>query len=127
MNFSKATTYALHTMLILARIDREQKNHKIGVADLAKQQNISPTYLSKILTKLTKAGLIDSSPGAQGGYSLRKVSTTITFLDIIQAIEGRIPLFSGCEDNCEIEKIMKDYESHMYNYLKDKTLADALE
>ncbi|GAE93516.1 Rrf2 family transcriptional regulator [Gracilibacillus boraciitolerans JCM 21714] len=38
-----------------------------GVQELAELQHLSPTYLSKILTKLAKAGLIESTPGAKGG------------------------------------------------------------
>lgn len=126
MNYSKATNYALHTMLELSKV--EDKSLK-GVQELATLQEISPTYLSKILTKLTKAGLIESSPGAQGGYCLAKKKETISFLEIIQAIEGQIPLFKGCDDkanSCKIDKIMWEYEQQMKEYLAEKTLADAI-
>ncbi|BBP87702.1 hypothetical protein BsIDN1_13200 [Bacillus safensis] len=69
------------------------KGKAIGVEPLAKIQDLSPTYLSKILTKLVKAGLIESTPGAKGGYTLIKRKEDIFFLDVIQAVEGQTNLF----------------------------------
>ena len=129
MNYSKATNYALHTMLELAK--NQNNNQKIGVVELADRQEISPTYLSKILTKLTKAGLIESTVGAQGGYCLAKQAQEISFLEIIQTIEGSVPLFKGCDsgkspNSCKIDKIMQEYEENTYNFLANKSLQDAL-
>jgi len=76
MKFSKATNYALHTMLMLV----EASNVKpIGVKPLAESQNVSPTYLSKILTRLVKAGMIESISGANGGYRLSRKKKTFRF------------------------------------------------
>ena len=80
MKYSKATNYALHTMLHLAL---SNSNKPIGVQILAQQQKVSPTYLSKILTKLVKEGMVASASGANGGYSLTKGWESISFLDII--------------------------------------------
>ncbi|GAF20338.1 Rrf2 family transcriptional regulator [Bacillus sp. JCM 19046] len=54
VKFSRGTNYALHTMLHLAM--SLDNNKPIGVQQLAEQQSVSPTYLSKILTKLAKEG-----------------------------------------------------------------------
>lgn len=55
MKYSKATNYALHTMVFLTL---NPKGKSMSVESLAEMQKLSPTYLSKILTKLVKAGLI---------------------------------------------------------------------
>lgn len=65
MRYSNATNYALHTMVHL--ILQPGDSSVGGVQELAELQHLSPTYLSKILTKLAKAGLIESTPGAKGG------------------------------------------------------------
>ncbi len=70
MKYSKATNYALHTMLFLAM---DTPNKIVGVQELAEKQKVSPTYLSKILTKLVKEGMINSSSGVNGGYSLSQI------------------------------------------------------
>jgi Rrf2 family protein len=89
--------------------------------------NISPTYLSKILTQLVKADLIQSTPGVNGGYSLRKPKPEINFYDVIQAIEGSGALFT-CEMDenrtCQIEQVMRDAEEKMVNHLKEKRIYD---
>lgn len=76
MKYSKATNYALHTMVFLTLAP---KGKAIGVEPLAKMQDLSPTYLSKILTKLVKAGLIESTYGAKGGYAIMKRRKTFRF------------------------------------------------
>lgn len=124
MKFSKATNYALHTMLFLVAATPDKR---IGVQQLAERQQVSPTYLSKILTKLVKAGMIESASGANGGYRLRRNWESISFLDIIHAIEGTASLFE-CDFNhgseCLIQKVMIEAEGQMETYLKNKKMSD---
>jgi len=124
MKFSKATNYALHTMLYLVA---EAPNKPVGVQYLAEKQGVSPAYLSKILTKLVKAGLIDSISGANGGYTLGVHKKEISFLDVIHAIEGTASLFNCCldgETECLIQKVMVSAEQAMEEKLKKQKLVD---
>jgi len=126
LKYSKATNYALHAMVHL--IGSEQ-NKPVGVQPLAEQLGVSPTYLSKILTKLVKAGMIESATGANGGYRLSRNRADISFLDVIQAIEGRGSLFD-CDlehrDGCLIRQVMLDAEQGMEQKLEHKKLIDLL-
>ncbi|WP_374218697.1 Rrf2 family transcriptional regulator [Bacillus bingmayongensis] len=70
MIYSKSTDYTLRTMVY---VTLTPKGKSIGVEQLAKIQNLLPTYLSKMLTKIVKAGLIEFHPGVKGGCS-KKVS-----------------------------------------------------
>lgn len=123
MKYSKATNYALHTMVHLSMTPKGQA---ASVETLAGFQNLSPTYLSKILTKLAKAGLIDSVPGAKGGYSLSRSADTISFLEVISAIEGEAAMFtctlSHSNSTCLIERVMMDAEANMRQELSEKTI-----
>ncbi|WP_036649802.1 Rrf2 family transcriptional regulator [Paenibacillus pini] len=123
MKYSKATNYALHTMLHLAL---SNSTKPVGVQILAEQQKVSPTYLSKILTKLVKEGMVASASGANGGYSLTKGWESISFLDIIYAIEGKSSLFD-CDLNhgpeCLIQKVMLTSEEKMEEELRQQTIA----
>ncbi|GIO27412.1 Rrf2 family transcriptional regulator [Ornithinibacillus bavariensis] len=124
MKYSKATNYALHILLHLAVAT---PNQRVGVQQLAEQQDISPTYLSKILTKLVKAGMIESSTGANGGYKLKPDWESISFLDVIHAIEGSASLFGGClNDNpdCLIQKVMISAEEKMEEELRQHKISD---
>lgn len=76
MKYSKATNYALHTMVHLTM---EPKGQTVSVDQLACMQDLSPTYLSKILTKLAKAGLIESVPGQKAATVFHAVRRTFRF------------------------------------------------
>lgn len=124
MKYSKATNYALHILLHLAVAT---PNQRVGVQQLAEQQDISPTYLSKILTKLVKAGMIESSTGVNGGYKLRQDWESISFLDVIHAIEGSASLFGGClnhNPDCMIQKVMISAEEKMEEELRNQKISD---
>ena len=124
VKFTKATNYALHTMSALFDASSVKP---VGVQYLAEIQGVSPTYLSKILTRLVKAGMIESVSGANGGYRLSRKKDDITFLDIIHAIEGNASLFE-CDfvhgDECTIQAVMREAEEKMESYLKNTKLTD---
>lgn len=127
MKFSKATDYALHTMLFLVAATPEKP---VGVQLLAEKQKVSPTYLSKILTKLVKAGMIESTTGVNGGYRLKRNWEDITFLDIIHAIEGSASLFD-CSFNhgpdCPIQKVVLAAEEKMEEHLRNQKISDLVQ
>lgn len=138
MQFSIGVEYALHCLLYL--IDIPSGKH-IGIKDLAEYQGVSVTYLSKVFTKLRKAGIVRSISGVKGGYELLKAPTDISFFDVVQAIEGTTPLFqcveirqkevtldkenipdAYCKEPCIIKSVMFEAEDKMNDYLKTKSL-----
>ena len=124
MKYSKATNYALHTMFYLVAAS---PNKPVGVQQLAERQEVSPTYLSKILTKLVKAGMIESASGANGGYKLKRNLEDISFLDVIHAIEGTSSLFDCGLDHgseCLIQKEMMVAEEKMEEHLRNQKLSE---
>lgn len=127
MKYSKATNYALHTMLYLIAFSPDKP---VGVQQLADKQNVSPTYLSKILTKLVKAGLIESASGAGGGYRTKGGKEAISFLDVIYAIEGSTSLFECCgseDSRCMIHQVMMEAEGAMEQHLKNTKIIDLVD
>jgi Rrf2 family protein len=93
MRYSKGVEQALHALVVCIEIPQGF----IGVNELAKYFQISPSYLSKIFTKLAKAGILCSVPGVKGGYSFAKKAAEITFWDVVEAIEGKSNFFQ-CTD-----------------------------
>ena len=81
--------YGLHCMLHLV----QQPDIRPSVKDLAEFQGVSTTLLAKIFTSLRKAGLVDAEEGVAGGYRLAKSPEEISVLDVVEAIEGKEPLF----------------------------------
>ncbi|RTE09035.1 RrF2 family transcriptional regulator [Paenibacillus whitsoniae] len=124
MKYSKATDYALHTMLFLSVVGPDKP---LGVQLLADKFQVSPTYLSKILTKLVKAGMVESASGANGGYRLKRNWESVSFLDIIHAIEGTASLFDCSLDHgpeCQVQQIVLEAEAKMETHLRSQTLGE---
>lgn len=138
MQFSVGVEYALHCLLYM--IDTPA-GKTVGIKDLATYQGVSETYLSKVYTKLRKAGIVKSIPGVNGGYALSRDPESITFWDVIEAVEGSTPLFQCVEVRqneilldknnlpdthtkcpCLIKVVMLEAEEQMREYLRKKTL-----
>lgn len=83
MKYSVTVEYALHRLVQLISLP-DQKT--IGIKELAEFQGLSETYLSKVFSKLAKAGIVLSIPGVNGGYRLAKEASDITFWHVIRAI-----------------------------------------
>ena len=136
----KGVEYALHCMTYL--IDPPD-GVIVTVSHLAEFQGVSESYLAKVFTKLSKAGLIRSSIGAKGGYELARPAEKISFWDVVVAVEGGWRLFEcrnvrhGCvlfkdqnekpnwliSGTCEIHKAMLEAEKQVKVSLQEKNLA----
>ena len=98
---------------------------------MAQMQKISPTYLSKVFSKLVKAGLIESTTGVNGGYQLIGPKEDVSFLQVIQAIEGTGSLFN-CSlkhtgPDCLIQHTMSQAEGVTEQYLAQKKLIELVQ
>lgn len=90
--------YGLRLMLDLAK---EGGERPVPVKEIAKRQDISEKYLEQIISQFSKAGLVKSIRGAQGGYVLTKPANEITAGEILRAAEGSIAPVECCESGCD--------------------------
>jgi len=149
MQFSKSTDYALHALIHLGHSERY---NNIGIKELSSSLGVSESYLSKIMSKLRQDGIVRAVPGVNGGYELARPADQITFLDVIQVIEGRQKLFecsnassrqhrllaeegtagrngdpaNAGEAVCLVEKVMEGAERHLHDYLRERTIQTVL-
>ncbi|MBC2857192.1 MAG: Rrf2 family transcriptional regulator [Bacilli bacterium] len=138
MKMSVGVEYALHCLLYIVKL--KDKDY-VGIKALAEFQGVSESYLAKIFTKLGKAGITRSVPGVNGGYELARNPKDISFWDVVEAVEGKEPLFQCAEIRqktvlvdqnnlpdvytkcpCFIKKVMLDGENEMKKYLSAKNL-----
>ncbi|WP_270763250.1 RrF2 family transcriptional regulator [Gemmiger qucibialis] len=87
MKFSTKDRYALLLMVELASATPGEYLPLKAVSD---NQGISVKYLEQIVAPLSKAGLVESGRGSQGGYRLSRSAAQITAGDILRAVEGEI-------------------------------------
>ena len=92
MKLSKGWEQAIYVLLILNQLP--QRNVITSTA-LSERLNVSDSYLKKIIKSLAKESLVHSAPGKNGGFSLNKPLSEITFYDVFLAIEGRDKIFSS--------------------------------
>ncbi|MCI2773838.1 RrF2 family transcriptional regulator [Staphylococcus petrasii] len=92
MKLSKGWEQAIYVLLILNHLP---KRNVMTSTTLSERLIVSDSYLKKIIKSLAKEGLVHSSPGKNGGFSLNKPLSEITFYDVFLAIEGRDKIFSS--------------------------------
>lgn len=84
LRISEAATLALHATVLLAASDQEPAS----TGEIAETLHASEAHLSKVLQRLTHAGLAKSVRGPKGGFVLAKPADAVSLLDVYEAIEG---------------------------------------
>jgi len=88
MQIPRKIEYALRAMIYLADIGDGVANGN----DIARHEHIPKYFLEKVIRDLMRSGLVRSRRGPGGGYQLGRAAESISFKDIIEAIEGPINL-----------------------------------
>jgi FeS assembly SUF system regulator len=103
MRLSNMADYAVVTM---SAASRHCGSARVSATDLANETGIALPTTQKLVSMLSKAGLLRSARGSGGGISLARPAAAISLADIIEAVEGPIALTS-CVDtgshNCAME------------------------
>ena len=82
---TRAADYAILAMLHLGSLP---DGGSALTGDVARAQDIPPSFLARILRRLVKTGLLRSARGVNGGFGLRRSADEINLLDIVEGIEG---------------------------------------
>jgi Rrf2 family protein len=81
---SQTALYALRAMAYLAVMS---DRGPVASADLASQTSIPPHYISKVMTRMVRAGLCVAQRGHHGGFTLTRPPQDVTFAEIINAVD----------------------------------------
>ncbi|OGU14389.1 MAG: hypothetical protein A2X61_12920 [Ignavibacteria bacterium GWB2_35_12] len=124
---SKSCLYGLRTAIYFAK---HTENGYIPISEIAKELEIPPDFLAKILQKLTRKKLMNSLRGVKGGVKLGKPPGKISLYDIIQAIDGD-NIFRKCflgleecseETPCPLHDNWKEFRVNLSEMLKSSSL-----
>ena len=85
MKLSRTVGYALRATLYLAG---EEPNKPVPCSQIAKEGEMPERFLLQILRNLVNQGVLRSTRGVDGGYTLANSPSDVSVLDIIEAIEG---------------------------------------
>lgn len=84
MEFTKTTAYAFRVLSVMA----EKPGELMSADYLHKEAEIPKKYLQRLLTDLSKRGLVESTRGKFGGFRLAKSSKAILLSEVVEAVEG---------------------------------------
>ena len=132
MKISTKGRYGLRILLDLA-IHQSEKKPRL-IRDIAKSQQISEKYISRLVIALRKAGMIRSIRGVNGGFHLAMKPEEITLLDVIEVMEGPIsivdcvkaPKRCSMHANCAPREIWCSLNEDIRGLMRRTTLADIL-
>ena len=123
---------------VMAMIDIGQHSHgaPISLNEIAERQEISQEYLEQLFGKLRRAGLVDSTRGPGGGYTLARQASEIALSDVILAVDEPLRVtrcsgdaVDGCVkgQKCCAHDLWSSLGRQMMYFLESVTLEDVVE
>jgi Rrf2 family protein len=94
VDISARTEYAIRAMLSLAQASLSQSG-PVSVDTLATAQDLPRKFLEAIVADLRRGGLVKSTRGARGGYSLSREASQISLGDVFRAVNGPLAEVRG--------------------------------
>lgn len=134
--------YGLRCALCLARAQRrgEGGDGSLTLGEVAEREGMTTAYAGKLLRVLVQGGLVDSTRGRGGGYSLARVASEVPVSEVLQVLgskfyDGEIctkapgvvddkPAFCVHNSNCSIRSLWTGLQSLIDGFLAGLSLAD---
>ncbi len=128
MQITRQADYAVRAMVYLAQLEPETR---AATGKIAREKSIPPSFLAKIVSQLSVAGLLQTSRGAHGGVTLAKPAAEISLLDVVEAIDGPI-LLNDCatgpeacsnSQDCPLQPVWCDAQRMLVDHLRQANFA----
>ncbi len=131
MKLTSKGRYAVTAMLDLAF---HSQSRPVTLSQISERQDISLSYLEQLFTRLRKGGLVRSTRGPGGGYSLERVPEQIAVAEIISAVDEvvdttRCSGSHNCQggNRCLTHELWDELSRQIYGFLSEITLRDLME
>lgn len=128
MRLTTKGRYAVTAMLDLAL---HYDQGAVTLAEIARRQGISLSYLEQLFARLRRNGLVDSVRGPGGGYNLANDPADTAVADIIVAINENIDarrcggkVNCNGDERCLTHELWEQLSDRIYSFLKGISLAD---
>lgn len=130
LQLARSVEYALRAIFFLA----DQPEGKISlVNEISLRQGLPRDYLSKLMQRLVKAELIESSRGPKGGFRLARSANRITLLEVVEAVSGPLNMWTcnlktSCPmtQNCPFHAVWKEANDKIAEVLGGKTVGEMM-
>ena len=129
MIYSRSAEYAIRAFVNLSRVP---EGKYAMVRQIAQQEEIPTHFLAKILQQLARKGLLRSSKGPTGGFTLRRKASEVSLMNIVEALDG-LGDYDKCasglaecndEQPCGMHDSWNALRSRIIDYLKQTSIAD---
>ena len=139
IKISEITLLAYHAVALIAR----SKSGSMGGADIALVTQKSQHTLHKVMQRLAKEGIVESSRGRGGGFILKKRPEEVALLTVYEMFEGkiadlqqlledtdRVPCLGGLEQcmfaSCLFGTVVRDLDRQFVRFMASSTIADLM-
>jgi Rrf2 family iron-sulfur cluster assembly transcriptional regulator len=106
----------------------------VTLADIARRQGISLSYLEQLFAQLRKRGLVRSSRGPGGGYRLGRGANDIAVVDVIGAVDESVDAtrcrgLENCQGDarCLTHDLWQDLSKQIHDFLGGIDLGQLIE
>lgn len=133
---SQKARYALRALFVLGE---HKGDEPVMIAEIAEKAAVPRKFLEQILLEMKRRGIVHSTRGKFGGYTLGRKPEDIAFAEVIRVIDGPLALSpcasrtayrkcDDCEDEvtCAIRKVLLNVRDATADILEGHTLAHAL-
>jgi Rrf2 family protein len=117
MLFSRSVDYAVQA---LGRLAEAPEGGQVMARVIADEEGLPAFFLAKTLQNLARHGVLRSTKGPTGGFSLNKPASKVRILDVVEALAGLDHLHNGQDGLPNFKPI----RASILNYLKSTTIAD---
>lgn len=125
----KTTQYAISAMSRLAEL-YEPPSHVVSAREISESRRLPAPVVAKILTDLSRGGLVKGSPGPGGGYRLARPPSEISLRDVVVLFERENdsicpfgPNWCGVREPCPLHHSLAAMKQIFDDYLKNTTFA----
>jgi Rrf2 family iron-sulfur cluster assembly transcriptional regulator len=130
MRLTTKGRYAVTAVLDLAI---HQHGGPVSLAAISERQCISLSYLEQLFAKLRRNGVVDSTRGPGGGYTLNRDAADISVSDVILAVDegynvAKCDDLDGCQGdyNCLTHDLWNELSNEIRNFLDGISLAEVM-
>jgi Rrf2 family protein len=125
----KVTSRARLGLILVSELALRKEGERLPLEEVARKAGASRKFLEQIACELRRAGLVEGRRGAAGGYRLIRDPKTLTIAEVLNAVEGPMPL-----DDCtahqvkgqksKVKGILQRIQGQVMATLMNTTIAD---
>ena len=130
----KLSTKGRYAVMGLVDLAKHSSGRPVALADIARRQEISLSYLEQLFAKLRRGGLVNSVRGPGGGYMLARGADQLRISDIVMAVDEPLratrctPMSgAGCMpdgNRCATHDLWEELSNQIYLFLSTVSLED---